>query len=750
MTLGTDPLEIDTDENGILDCDEDFDTDNLNNLGEYQYQTLPFTSDTDEDCLLDGDEVNYYGTIPTDADTDDDKLLDGEEGYNGCIYIEHGVYFDPLNPDTDGNGILDGDEVFGQTKVEEVETYDEAITEVTVDMDTNGNIDRNLTIESMYNIDAMSTNVHALIGEPFNFETESDFESATITFKIDQSKLGDTQFDNLMILWYNEEEQIFEEMPTTHDIVNSTVSTTTTHFSQYMVVDSEKWYDNWENSLEQLRKMWIGNTSYQKNLHTIILMDCSLNMKTSDPFTDILRVGYNGVTNENIESIRQSIDSLGDVEDYCVKWCDRFEICDGIINNKGGSDATAIITFSNEVISSSGWLYSQSSLRNALDESIGNYGGTANWRSAVNYALSMVETDTTDLYRIIIISDSKANSGVISSDEFASNVILNVVNVGSSSFTNNIEAVVQATGGDVYNTITSDELTTQVGGVVTVPPQFVGVDSDGDGIPDIVELYGLKFNGEPIGTNPYKKDTDGDGLYDNEELGYVNNDLILHLDVDCFADVIKAIALKPHTNPTKIDSDGDGISDYLDESPMKPFNHLFELATIDNYSKMMDYIPQSLKEDLDELDNVYATGSSFVSGIAALTVLQADFWAHFLPVGKLLDESGDYMPRAAAFLGHFLVASDNLYEYDASEAIACTYAGRNAFNRTVNDLMDIAEESLKNHVSQRVAVKSDRTSFTKDDNAHLMIDFYVENNPMEFDWCYSIGKGMELSRNVQS
>lgn len=49
------------------------------------------------------------------------------------------------------------------------EAHDEAITEIKVDMDTNGNLDRNLTIESMYNVDTMSTNVYALIGEPFNF-----------------------------------------------------------------------------------------------------------------------------------------------------------------------------------------------------------------------------------------------------------------------------------------------------------------------------------------------------------------------------------------------------------------------------------------------------------------------------------------------------------------------------------------------------------------------------------------------------
>ncbi len=149
LTLNTDPLEIDTDGNGVLDGNEDFDTDNLVNIDEYLYQTLPFTPDTDEDGFFDGDEVHIYGTNPTIPDTDGDKLLDGEESYDGSIYLEYGVYFDPLNPDTDGDGISDGDEVFGQTKVQDVQTQDEAITEVVVDMDINGNIDRNLTVESM-------------------------------------------------------------------------------------------------------------------------------------------------------------------------------------------------------------------------------------------------------------------------------------------------------------------------------------------------------------------------------------------------------------------------------------------------------------------------------------------------------------------------------------------------------------------------------------------------------------------------
>ena len=183
-------------------------------------------------------------------------------------------------------------------------------------MNTNGSIERNLTIKSMYNVDAMSTNVYGMIGEPFNFTSSTGFGSATITFKIDQSKLGDTLFDNLIILWYNEEEQIFEEMPTNRDAVNSTVSTTTTHFSQYMVVDSVKWYQNWNNSIAKFGEMWIGGTSYQKNLNTIFLIDCSASMKNDDPIDFSIEIGYNGVTEDNYQKIISDMDSPGDIAYY--------------------------------------------------------------------------------------------------------------------------------------------------------------------------------------------------------------------------------------------------------------------------------------------------------------------------------------------------------------------------------------------------------------------------------------------------
>gem|GEM_PF-225437 len=86
-----------------------------------------------------------------------------------------------------------------------------------------------------------------MIGEPFSIETTSQFDKATLTYVIDKSKLGDTEFDNLLFLWYDEENDNFVELDTILDEENSTVSVETTHFSKYMIVDGKEWYRAWQN-----------------------------------------------------------------------------------------------------------------------------------------------------------------------------------------------------------------------------------------------------------------------------------------------------------------------------------------------------------------------------------------------------------------------------------------------------------------------------------------------------------------------
>lgn len=177
MICFTDPSSNDSDNNGIIDSEEDFDLDNLNNLDEYYQKTSPYHNDTDFDNLSDFDEINTYHTNPLKMDTDDDGLNDDDELKMGS---------DPNNSDSDQNGIKDGDEVIEQKVTVDFQSHDEVISNISVKMKTTGNLEKNLSVDSVYGIDLLASDVAGLIGDPVEFEVETDFTSADITFTIDQ------------------------------------------------------------------------------------------------------------------------------------------------------------------------------------------------------------------------------------------------------------------------------------------------------------------------------------------------------------------------------------------------------------------------------------------------------------------------------------------------------------------------------------------------------------------------------------
>jgi outer membrane protein OmpA-like peptidoglycan-associated protein len=71
---------------------KDSDGDGLSDEYEKEIGTDPMNPDTDDDGLLDGEEVNEYKTDPLDPDTDGGGIKDGVEVNNGA---------DPLDPDDD-------------------------------------------------------------------------------------------------------------------------------------------------------------------------------------------------------------------------------------------------------------------------------------------------------------------------------------------------------------------------------------------------------------------------------------------------------------------------------------------------------------------------------------------------------------------------------------------------------------------------------------------------------------------------
>lgn len=531
IALSTSPIKADTNDNGINDNDEDFDADGLVNGMEYQFKTDPFCDDTDGDTLSDGDEVSTYGTDPLIIDTDGDGLEDPDE-----------IYFntDPNVTDTDGNGISDGDEKRPQVLTHEAVNKDSAVTEVTVAMKGTGNLNRNTQIYSVMDKDVLCSEVVGLVGEPFSIDTTSEFDKATLTFTIDQSKLGDTAFDDLLFLWHDEENHNFEELETFFDEENSKVYIETTHFSCYMVVDRNKWYEAWA-----VRFNYNPNRDHPSapslEYNTVLAIDCSGSMYTNDPF----------VSNSYGTSTS----------------CERINASAGFINNMNPTDKAAIVLFDSYAQLAQGLTSSKDSLIAALSQ-IRSSGGTS-FDQAITKSVDVITSDHSPSIngedRVILLSDGESSVMNDTLDLAKNNHIkIHTVGLGSYSDDSTLRRISEYTGGTFYKALKAEELIeiyTEIG----FNDDFDKTDTDGDGLYDAVEAAGIRLeNGRIIkGCDPTLKDTDGDGIDDGME---INPNIQKKDALNYPASVPEEVRNKIYyfimrSDPTSNDTDNDGLND---------------------------------------------------------------------------------------------------------------------------------------------------------------------------------------------
>ncbi|MEE2703094.1 MAG: hypothetical protein VX614_03630, partial [Myxococcota bacterium] len=98
---GTDPLDPDTDDDGLLDGVE---TNTSVFVDPDDTGTNPHLPDTDADGVRDDVEVRDYGSDPNDPDTDDDGAIDGQDN---CVLVTNGdqANADPGDDDSSRPGI---------------------------------------------------------------------------------------------------------------------------------------------------------------------------------------------------------------------------------------------------------------------------------------------------------------------------------------------------------------------------------------------------------------------------------------------------------------------------------------------------------------------------------------------------------------------------------------------------------------------------------------------------------------------
>ena len=240
----TNPLVVDSDNNGVNDSNSDNDNDGITNLDELKYNSNPNKKDSDGDRLSDYDEVFKYFTDANKIDTDSDGINDYDE-----IAMN-------INPN-EKNSIINGVSNSTDNKVSA------AINNISVKQY------RSLKINDSGNVFGLK-NSSSYISGPYNFSMSGKFSSATISFKFDKSTLKEGAIPT--IYYINTKTNDIEPLDTS--ISGDTASANVTHFSNYILLDKNKIDNKIKNAPKvdgsNVSKSSISTTEYVLIAHPIL------------------------------------------------------------------------------------------------------------------------------------------------------------------------------------------------------------------------------------------------------------------------------------------------------------------------------------------------------------------------------------------------------------------------------------------------------------------------------------------------
>lgn len=225
----TDPLRVDTDNNGVNDSDEDYDKDKLTNIEEKNHRTDYDNIDTDFDSLSDYDEINGV------------KSKDGTKTY----------ILDPLSDDTDGDGLRDDTEIKlglnptnpsdAHTKVSQTSSEDaipkdlgkKSSVPISFYGELVGDIDENVKVRKSN--DNFFDNMQGLVGNPIMIDTTYDGDDG-LKISFDLTKY-DSIKNRIQLCRYVDGELL----PVEHTYVSGDKLLGDVTIGEYVLVDSKKY-----------------------------------------------------------------------------------------------------------------------------------------------------------------------------------------------------------------------------------------------------------------------------------------------------------------------------------------------------------------------------------------------------------------------------------------------------------------------------------------------------------------------------
>lgn len=366
---------------------------------------------------------------------------------------------------------------------------DSLVREVEIDYEVQGNPLSKIKVNDISNTNAGINSTAGNLGQSFDFTGNFfnfQLKNANISMKYDKEKLGSVPEENLLVVWYDEENKTMVEMDTKVDTQKGTVSFETDHFSEFILVNKEEWKAAWNERVVKVKDKSMA-------FELAFVIDDSGSMSSNDP--QKLR----------LEATKTFVEELDKKDSYTViKFEDSAKKVQELTTDKS-----------------------------KIDDALGNFnssGGT-NISAGLKTGINAINDDNNTIKVIILLTDGEDSTLSSNKDEIIRTALNTDISIFSiylndggrnvESETKDIRDIALQTGGEFYS-IDSDEV---IDIFEKINKVSVGIDedqqdTDGDGIADEIEIGGMRTQfGEIIYTNPYSKDTDGDDKSDGLEIG---------------------------------------------------------------------------------------------------------------------------------------------------------------------------------------------------------------------------------------
>ncbi len=569
ICIGTDPTKYDTDGNGVSDGKEDFDKDGLVTIEEIELGTSVVSEDSDGDGLSDGDEISISLTNPILYDTDEDSFADGEE-------LQLGL--NPMKADSDDDGIIDGEESILQSETLVLDNENTAVLDVTVNISAKGSLEGKVFVENTYETDKLSRDVVGLVGCPINIETFIEFDTAEIVFSYDESLLGETNENNLCIMWYDEENKEYKLLENSVcNTENNTVSCVTTHFSTYLLVDKQIWLDVMRQNIDYNSYTYTDDELV--NYDIIIALDYTMTSEEVKEQEEIANNIIDGmIEGDRILIFYTKADGVSAryTSTYALSWATNKDAAREALNPNAFSSI-----FSQNYILPTGAYDACTELAiqavsiampdDSENEKLAFVFYSGNWYN---------ENNGTAKFNLVTGID----------DAIEEEIKIHTISLGENT-NDYMDEEIRRTYGQSFVAKTLEELKGLLQNYLDVETsntciveEFDYHDTDGDGLYDTYEINGMRIqNGTVVYTDPFNADSDNDGLSDYQEMGGIPTEWIDYTEYKEYVCVLNRQVSDPNdANSTdkKLKSTY-MIVDNVDYIPYseKTYNYIYFLET---------------------------------------------------------------------------------------------------------------------------------------------------------------------------